>query len=284
MKNKPAGLNGLATSKREREGNNGNHPILEARNISMSFGRLAVLKKVSFSVRPGNIVVIIGPNGAGKSTLLKLISRLLPLREGEIWYKQQRIDKIAPHRIASLGITQVFQDIQIFSNMSVIENVMVGCHLQSKSGFLSAGLKLSRAEAEEQAILQAAMSKLALVGLEQKAFASPGSLSWGQLKLVGVARALATGSELLLLDEPYGGLLADEIERLNHLILELQRQGITILIVEHLTDIIMGVTNQIIVLDYGEKIADGTPAEIKNNKKVTDVYFGSEQLESEEGL
>jgi branched-chain amino acid transport system ATP-binding protein len=224
---------------------------------------------------------MIGPNGAGKSTLLKLISGLLSLVGGEIWFKQQRISGMAPHQIASLGISQLFQDIQLFLSMSVIENVMVGCHLQSKTDFMSSGLRLARARVDEQNIFEAAMKQLSLVGLSERAFSRPGSLSWGQQKLVGLARALATGSELLLLDEPYSGLLSDEVDKLNQLILRLQSQGITILIVEHLTDILMGIANQVIVLDHGEKIAEGTPAEIQKNKRVIDAYLGGEQLEDD---
>lgn len=266
----------------EREPDTIHAPILKVRNVSMAFGVLTVLKKVSFSISRGDILIMIGPNGAGKSTLLKLISGLLPLQEGEIWFKQQRLSKIAPHRIASLGITQLFQDVQLFSNMSVVENVMVGCHLRARAHFVRSGLRLPSARAAEQIIFKMAMSQLSLVGLEQIALANPRSLSWGQQKLVGLTRALATGAELLLLDEPYSGLLAEEVDKLNNLILELQNQGITILIVEHLTDTLMDIANQVIVLDYGEKIAEGTPAEIHRNKRVIDAYLGGGQLEGEE--
>ena len=274
MKGNLVKLKNAAIPEKERESDIVEQPILEIRDVSVVFGGLVAVNKVSFSVHHGDIIAIVGPNGAGKSTLLKLITGLLPLSKGEIWFKQQRLDRLAPHRIASLGITQVFQDVRLFSNMSVIENVMVGCHVWTGADFLSTGLRLAQAKAEEGNILETAMGKLSLVGLEQKAFAAPSSLSWGQQKLLGLARALAAGSELLLLDEPYGGLITDEIEKLSQLILGLQRQGITILMVEQLTAVAMSIANRVIVLSYGEEIAEGTPYEIQNNEQVIATYLG----------
>jgi branched-chain amino acid transport system ATP-binding protein len=249
------------------------------KGVSAAFDGLIAVNRVSFSVRRGGIIAIVGPNGAGKTTLLKLINGLLPLSGGEIWFKQRRLDRTAPHRIASFGIIQVFQDIQLFSNMSVMDNVMVGCHVRSKAGFLSTGLRLPRTKAEEGNIFETAMGKLSLVGLEQKAFAATSSLSWGQQKLLGLARALAAGPELLLLDEPYGGLMADEIQKISQLLLELQHQGITILMVEQLIDVVMGIANQVIVLNYGENIAQGTPSEIQDNEQVVATYLGGRPVE-----
>ncbi len=252
-------------------------PILEVKDVTLTFGILTVLHGVSFTVPEGSILVMIGPNGAGKSTLLKIISRLIRPQKGDIFFRGKRINRISPDRIASLGITQLFQDIKLFSNMSVIENVMVGCHMRAGAGLLSSGFRTPGARMDERNLFKAAKGYLSMVGLEQKSEASPGSLSWGQQKLVGMARALATGSRLLLLDEPYSGLLKFEVESLNELIINLKHRGITILIVEHLTDILMGIADQVIVLDHGEKIADGTPTEIQNNKRVIDAYLGSEQ-------
>jgi ABC-type branched-subunit amino acid transport system ATPase component len=250
-------------------------PILEIRNLSMAFKKLMAVNEVSFTVLHGDITAIIGPNGAGKTTLSKLTTGLLKPLSGEIWFKQQKINKLLPHNIATLGIAQVFQDIKLFENMSVIENVMVGCHVWTRSGFLGAGIRERHARMEEETIRATALEKLCLVGLQEKANDNPSSLSWGQQRLAGVARALAANPKLLFLDEPYGGLRSNEIEKLSQLVLKLQKQGLTIIIVDHLLDCIMSIANRVIFLVDGEKIAEGTPLEIEQNELIRYTYTGN---------
>jgi ABC-type branched-subunit amino acid transport system ATPase component len=262
---------------REKEkGMTRGRPVLETKHVTVAYDGLVAVNRVSFAARRGDIVAVIGANGAGKTTLLRLISGLLPATEGEVWFKGQRVDGMAPHRIAALGVTQLFQDVQLFLNMSVVDNVMAGCHVWSGGSLVSTGLRLARARAEEQKMMARAMSQLSLVGLEDRASASPDSLSWGEQKLLGMARALAAGPQLLLLDEPYGGLMPDEIDKLSLLLRNVQHRGVTVLMVEHLTDVVMGIANRVIVLHYGEKIAEGTPAEVQGNEQVIATYLGTE--------
>ncbi len=251
-------------------------PILEIRNLSMAFKELMAVNEVSFSVFQGDITAIIGPNGAGKTTLSKLTTGLLKPLSGEIWFRQQKLNRLRPYTIATLGIAQVFQDIKLFENMSVIENVMVGCHVWTKSGFLGSGLRGRHTRLEEQTIRTTAWDKLCLVDLQEKAQENPSSLSWGQQRLVGVARALAANPKLLFLDEPYGGLRSNEIEKLSQLVLKLQKQGLTIIIVDHLLDCVMRIANRVIFLVDGKKVTEGTPLEIEQNELIRYTYMGNE--------
>ena len=250
-------------------------PILEIVDLSVAFKELMAVNKVSFTVFQGDITAIIGPNGAGKTTLSKLTTGLLKPLGGEIWFKQQKLNNLLPHSIAALGITQVFQDIKLFENMSVLENIMVGCHVWTRSGFLTSGLREMHARVEEKTIRDTAWDKLCLVGLQEKASDYPSSLSWGQQRLIGMARALAANPELLFLDEPYGGLRANEIEKLSHLVLTLQKQGLTIIIVDHLLDCVMSIANRVIFLVDGKKVTEGTPSEIEQNELIRHTYMGN---------
>ena len=249
-------------------------PMLEYRNVTAAYGELLAVKDVSFSVERGEILCIIGPNGAGKSTLLRMTSGLLKPTSGEIWFDGVRIDTMAAYRIAALGSTQLFQDIQLFTNMSVLDNVMTGAHVWTDGGLLGTSLRLRGATDEERRIRRAAVDQLAQVGLSGVLHEFPHELSWGEQKLVGLARALLCKPRFLLLDEPYGGLDTEEIERLSTMLRALQSGGMTILMVEHLTDVVMDIADRVVVLHYGEKIAEGSPDAIRENEQVISTYLG----------
>jgi branched-chain amino acid transport system ATP-binding protein len=251
-------------------------PILETRELHKAFGGLIAINRLSFKVDPGEIVAVIGPNGAGKTTLFNLINRFFPPSEGEILFEGQSMNRLPPHRIAALGIARTFQILQLFSNMSVVENVMAGCHLRSKAGMLATGLRLPYTRSEERGVFEAAMDKLTMVGLREEAFSPPLSLPFGRQKNLEIARALATEPKLLLLDEPAGGLSTLEIEQLARLINRIREEGITILLVEHRMELVMGIAERVIVLNYGAKIGEGTPAEVQANQDVVDAYLGGE--------
>jgi ABC-type branched-subunit amino acid transport system ATPase component len=240
----------------------------------MSYGELVAVKNVSFVVERGEILCIIGPNGAGKTTLLRMTSGLLRPTGGQIWFEGLRIDTMPAYRIAALGSTQVFQDIQLFANMTVLDNVMSGAHVWTDGGLLGTSLRLGSAVDEERRIRRAAVDQLALLGLSGVLEEYPSELSWGEQKLVGLARALLCRPTLLLLDEPYGGLDTADIERLSSTLQTLKSEGMTILMVEHLTDVVMDVADRVVVLHYGEKLAEGTPDTIREDERVIATYLG----------
>lgn len=251
-------------------------PILEVKDFHKAFGGLVAINRLSFRVKRGEILAIIGPNGAGKTTLFNMINRFFPASGGEILFEGQSIKELSAARVAALGIARTFQILQLFSNMSVVENVMVGCHLRSKGGMLATGLRLPYTRREERIVFDAAMNKLDLVGLKEEAFSSPLSLPFGRQKTLEIARALATEPKLLLLDEPAGGLSTLEIEQLAQLIKRIRDGGITILLVEHRMELVMGIADRLIVLNYGSKIGEGSPEEIQSNEEVIKAYLGEE--------
>ena len=252
----------------------GRGPLVEYRGVSVSYGELLAVNNVSFSVERGEILCIIGPNGAGKTTLLRMTSGLLRPTSGEIWFDGLRIDRMPAHRIATLGATQLFQDIQLFDNMTVLDNVMTGAHVWTDAGLIDTSLRLATAVDEERRMRHAAVQQLSLLGLAGVLHEWPEALSWGERKLVGLARALLCRPTLLLLDEPYGGLDTEEIDRLSRMLRTLQSEGMTILMVEHLTDVVMDVADRVVVLHYGEKLAEGTPDTIRENEQVIATYLG----------
>ena len=249
-------------------------PLLDIHSLSAAYGDLLVLKDVDLRVDTGELICIIGPNGAGKTTLLKLVNGLLKPSRGEIRFRGERIDGLPAYKVARCGVTQMFQDIQLCPTLSVVENVMTGCHVWTRSGFLATGFQSHGARDEESMIRAVAVEQLNSLGLAGRAGTRPRQLSWGEQKLVGLARALVSRPSLVLLDEPYGGLVQDEIDRLSCLLRELTVAGMTVLMVEHLTDVVMDVASRVVVLHYGEKIAEGPPQDIRRDERVVASYLG----------
>ncbi len=238
-------------------------PLLEVDNVTKYFGGLPAVRDVSFNVEPGEIVGLIGPNGAGKTTLISLISRTERLSAGEIRFKGQIISDKLPHQIGRMGVARTFQVVKPFRSMTVLDNVAVGAF------FGSDGLKRSRAQA-----LDKAHEVLRRVGLEHKAEFRADALTVPDRKRLEVAKALATDPELLLLDEVMAGLNLAEIDEAMALIQDVNRQGVTVLAIEHVMKAIMGISQRIIVMDHGMQIAAGTPTEIANNPTVISAYLG----------
>jgi len=249
---------------------------LELRNVYRVFGGLHATDDLSLNIRKGELVSVIGPNGAGKTTLLNLISGVLPISRGQIWFKGHRIDTLPAHRISRLGIARSFQNLQLFTNMSVVENVIIGCHKRGRSTLPEVMLRTGRVRREQREAYEFAMEKLVFLGLEKKAHVASSSLSLKEKKFLGIARALATQPELLLLDEPVGGLTVEEIHEAGNKILEMQERGITILFIEHRMELVMGFSERVIVMDFGQKIAEGTFEEMKTNRQVIAAYLGQD--------
>ncbi len=250
--------------------------ILETKELQKAFGGLMALFDLTFEVEKGQIKAIIGPNGAGKTTLFNVITGMFPSTGGWVKFYGKRIDGLKAHEIATMGVSRTFQTVELFKNMSVLENVMVGRHCRTRSGMLRAGFRLHGVKSEEEDILRTSMEWLIFVGLDRKASESASSLPLGEQKLLEVARALATEPKLLLLDEPASGLNEAETERAAQLIYKIRDQGTTVVLVEHDMDLVMKVSDEILVLNYGQKIAEGSPEEVKMDQRVIDAYLGED--------
>jgi branched-chain amino acid transport system ATP-binding protein len=250
--------------------------LLEVKNLNKRFGGLQAVKDVSFTVREGCIKAVIGPNGAGKTTLFNLLSGFQTPDSGEIYYQGDPIHAQRPHAIAQRGMSRTFQHIRLFSHMTALENVMVGCHVRSRAGFLAGMLNLPWTWQEERKIRDRSLEMMEFLGITTLAHLNATSLSYGQQRSVEMARALAGDPAMLLLDEPAAGLNMRETADTAKLIARIRDLGITVLVVEHDMSLVMNISDEIIVLSYGEKIADDAPHAVQSNPEVVRVYLGED--------
>ncbi len=249
-------------------------PCLELKQVSKSFGGLMALMNVSVNVSPSQIKSIIGPNGSGKTTLFNIITGFISASCGSITYRGISLVKKKPHQVAMLGITRTFQATRIFGNMTVLENVMVGRHLRTRSEIVGAALSWPPSLREERETRIRAEEIVRLMGLDSKKEGLAENLSFGERRLLEIGRCLASGPEMILMDEPAAGLNDMEKEGLAELILKIRAWGITVLLVEHNMNLVMHISDEVSVLNHGEKIAEGTPAEIRTNEAVINAYLG----------
>ncbi len=249
-------------------------PLLEVKGLGHNFGGLAAVAELDFEVRSGQIKAIIGPNGAGKTTLFNLIAGVLPTAQGTISLRGKPIHRLPPHRRVELGLARTFQNLQIFESMTVLENVMIGLHPRTRASFIEAMIRTPGSVRETRRARDSAMEALALLDLTHLADRPATEISFGEGKVLEIARALAVEPDLLLLDEPTAGLPHADMQGVAEVIRKVNARGITVLLVEHNMKLVMSLCDEILVLNYGRRIAEGTAEEVRRDPEVLTAYLG----------